>query len=139
MNQPTAEKRAAEIPPADVAELVNAAQGLLRKVDHITTADYAHGGERPEREALRVILARVLGVPLDDVTYPPLEEAEQARGRLVMAAPDMTRALAEIAVMCGFCFNVTARDVRAAELASKALDLAGITDPAAWLKTHAGG
>jgi len=46
----------------------------------------------------------------------------------------MARALAEIAVMCGFCFNVTPRDVRAAELAGQALAAAGITDPAAWLK-----
>ena len=139
MKQPTAEKRAATIPPAAVAELVDAAQALLRKVDHITTEDFSHGGERPEREALRVILARVLAVPLDGVTYPPLDAAEAARGRVAMAAPDMARALAEIAVMCGFVFNVTARDVRAAELASNALDRAGIADPAGWHKAHEGG
>ena len=138
MKQPTAETRAATIPPADVAELVDAAQALLRKVDHITTEDFSHGGERPEREALRVILARVLAVPLEDVTWPPLDDAEQAAGRVVMAAPDMARALAEIAIMCGFVFNVTARDVKAAELASQALDLAGIADPAGWLKAHEG-
>ena len=121
------------------SKLAGAAQGLLRKIDHISTEDFGRGAERAEREALRAILARLLGVPLEDVTYPPLEEAEAARGRVATAAPDMARALAEIAVMCGFVFNVTPRDVRAAELASQALDLAGITDPAAWLKTHAGG
>lgn len=133
-------------------ELTEAARALLRRLDHVTTDGFAHGAERNEREALRQALAAALGVDPEHVYTPPTAaEAEYLAGdprpkaeqmedaRLAAARVPMARALAEIAVMCGFVFNVTARDVKAAELASKALDLAGITDPAGWLKAHEGG
>lgn len=52
---------------------------------------------------------------------------------LAAAAPELARALAEIARLTSFCFTPTARDVEAARLARAALTAAGITDPAAWL------
>jgi hypothetical protein len=120
------------------ATLAGAAWVLLHKLDQISNEDFGRGAERAEREALRLTLAHWLDLPLDRVTFLPYDEAEQTRGKLAAAAPAMAKALAYIAVMCSFVPNATPRDVRAAELASQALDLAGITDPGAWLKAHKG-
>lgn len=40
-----------------VPTLLAAAKALLTRIDHITTDDFAHGGERAEREALRLAIA----------------------------------------------------------------------------------
>jgi hypothetical protein len=53
--------------PGEVAAVVYAARGLLRRVDHITTDDFRTGGERRERERLRLALARLLAVDKGEV------------------------------------------------------------------------
>jgi len=46
---------------AAAPELADAARVLLDRIDHITTDDFRRGGERREREALRAVLARIIG------------------------------------------------------------------------------
>lgn len=48
-------------------DLLRAAYALLRRVDTITTLDFSRGGERAEREALRAVVADVLGKPAEEV------------------------------------------------------------------------
>ena len=52
----------------DVNELLAAARALLAKIDTMTTADFFLGGERPERERLRVILHAFVDDPAEAVT-----------------------------------------------------------------------
>lgn len=48
-------------------DLLRAAYELLRRIDTITTLDFSRGGERAEREALREVVADVLGKPAEEV------------------------------------------------------------------------
>lgn len=43
---------------AAAPELVQKAQALLNKIDHITTDEFSVGEEREEREALRAAIAK---------------------------------------------------------------------------------
>lgn len=45
-------------------ELLEAAEALLSKLDHITTDQFSNGGEWEEREALRAIVAKAKGEQL---------------------------------------------------------------------------
>ena len=45
----------------DHRELLAAAKALLTAVDEMTTLNFALGSDRPEREALRAVIARLEG------------------------------------------------------------------------------
>lgn len=114
---------------------------LSEAVDYVTRT--APGGQHDA--GMWAAAAREAGQALaGDPAAAAIRETRAPRGGQApavnpAAVPVLLWSLAEIAVTCGFCFNPTARDVRAAKLASEALDLAGITDAAAWLAAHKDG
>jgi hypothetical protein len=52
---------------ANSPDLYRAAYALLRCNDNLTTLDFARAGDHDEREALRAVLARILGKPTEKV------------------------------------------------------------------------
>lgn len=53
--------------------VIDAATALLHKLDHMTTAEFACGGEREEREALRKMLAGITTAAPERRTATPVE------------------------------------------------------------------
>jgi hypothetical protein len=55
------EDRIIENLPEHAFDLLDAAQRLLQKLDGISTTDFEHGAEAPEREALRKVVEQITG------------------------------------------------------------------------------
>jgi len=47
--------------PEDFTELLAASQAVLERLENLTTAEFALGGERVERKRLRAIVDRIAG------------------------------------------------------------------------------
>lgn len=48
-------------------DLLKASLALLDRIDNISTEDFGRGGERAEREELRAVIARILGIPAEEI------------------------------------------------------------------------